>query len=420
MPPELAADELKSARGHLRKLLQRLREQTRTTGREMAIDALCGGLESIPVPVLNTALSKTVRGLLSGERGQPASLDDVLELLERMKLSDEEFEYGLQQLDIDLAEIAADVTEIRSILQTQALSDLVLRRPETEIRWPMLDNRVSGLLANAGGGTVEVDEIFLDVEGWEPCTTVDYSVPAAPRAVLHLLVELSTSRDEYPLLALNGAEGRIFEERGAGAERVRIDINSRENVKFAFRLRMPYLNIVSDSQGTLVYPPLGEPPLEMAFTCAPGWRQVDVDLLHEPDQIYRDMRDTLGALAALLPGRAPDDEALHQELRQLGVPEWLFFGFAGFLRSFIRPFAQLAARADPEEGLRVIVSLLCAAPADALDGVPEDDPLVVAIRQLAQGMKAEPLAVQFALQLAEPGERARLGDALLDKLPDTS
>ena len=42
------------------------------------------------------------------------------------------------------------------------------------------DNRVSGLLANVGGGSVVVDELIVHVESWEPELRVDYSLPAAP------------------------------------------------------------------------------------------------------------------------------------------------------------------------------------------------------------------------------------------------
>jgi len=372
--PELAAPELRSARGHLRALLARLLAETRASGREIAVDTLCTGLEAIPVPVLNTLLSKTVRRMLSGEGpGAGASLDDVIDMLDRMQTSDDEFERGLRDLRLDFGEIADDINAMRATLDAQAQSELGLMRPKVELRWPALDNRISALLANTGGGSVVVEEILLEVESWEPITIVDYSVPAAPLATLQLLVELTTKRTGYPLLELNGAEQRIFNERGGGAERVVVDASSAENVRYMIRLRLPFANLATGAAGELVHPPPASSPIELPFCCAPGWHEVNVEALHEPERIYADMRDTLGGLATILADRGDDDDVRRAAVERLRVPPFVLdpFFFTGFLLRFVVPFAQLARRVDRTGGLRVAGALLAAAPDEAVadDGV---------------------------------------------------
>ena len=278
--PQLEARQLTTAREHLRAVLDRLVGAARTTGREMAVDALCSGLEAIPVPVLNTALAKTVRRLLAEPERGP-SLDDIVSMLEAMLASDRAFEDGLLAFGLDLEAMAADITAIRAAIELQAEPRLRLLDLATELRWPVLDNRLSALIANTGGGSVIVGEITVAVDSWEPERRIDYSVPAAPLADLHLRAQLRSTCAEYPLLTLNGEPARIYNERGAGAERLLIDLTCDENVRFALRLRLDVRDLTGAPATALTWPAADEPPLTVPFCVAPGRRRLDPAALHD-------------------------------------------------------------------------------------------------------------------------------------------
>jgi hypothetical protein len=221
---ELPVSKLEEARRYLGSWLGRIRDATTTTGREMAVEAICSGLQAMPVPVLNTALAKMARHALSDTPGNPAAdPQEILELLATMQRSNDEFERGLQTLGADLAELRDDVAAIHATLTEPVLT---LTNPKVESRWPVAENRISALLTNNGGGSVQVDEIYLEIEDWEADTAIDYSIPLAPLIVLDLRAELSSGRAEYSLFELNEVPPRTFEERGAGAERINIDLSA--------------------------------------------------------------------------------------------------------------------------------------------------------------------------------------------------
>ena len=321
--PGIGREQLKRARKALTPLLKRFAEELRTSGKDIAVDFLCNGLQAIPVPLLNVALANAARRMLKDSPGSPAvDPQELLAILEEMQRSDETFERGLQLLSIDLTKIAADVRDLKQILTDQLEPRLRLISVEIEERWPISKNRVSGLLANAGGGSVIVNELFVRVESWEPELRVNYSVPAAPLMELHLEAELSTSQAEYPLFQLNGASARIYNERGADAERVVIELSSPENVRYALRLEARFLEVVTETEGSLLWPAADEPPLVLPFVCGPGWQDIDVSKLHAVDEIYRDMSETFAGLAALSARYPADvfDPELEAGLEQIRVP----------------------------------------------------------------------------------------------------
>jgi len=413
--PGLDRAQIEQARNALKSLLKRFGKEMRTTGKEMAIDFLCTGIEAIPVPVLNVALSKSVRRMLEGAPGSPpADLQELLQILEDMQRSDEQFEQGIALLRVDLAEVAADVRAIRQEMTDQKESRLALIGVKTELNWPVSDTTISALLANTGGGSVVVDEIFLHVESWQPEPTVNYSVPAAPLLELHLQAQLRTSEADYPLFKLNRVGSRLFEERGAGAERIVIDLSSPENVRYAVRLEVPYTEITTGSVGSLFWPPAGEPPLTLSFVCGPGWQPVEVGKLHGADTIYADMSAKLvgltGALAArpAEPGYDPEFEA---RMEKLGIPSYTVDGgpiFGSFLRSFVPLFAQLAPGDDRQRALSIVASLLAAAPKESLFGLSADSPVARALVELARRTPNEQTAVELASRLGDPAVQAAL------------
>ena len=390
----------------------------RTTGRDVAVEFLCTGLEAIPVPILNVALAKSVRRMLAGSPGNPpAELQEVLQLLEDMQRSDEAFEEGIGVLRIDLAEVAADVRAIREEMTDQRLSRLELVGVKTALNWPVSDNQISALLANLGGGAVVVDEIIIHVEGWEPEPTVDYSVPAAPLLELHLQAELNTSESEYGLFALNSVGSRIFDERGAGAERVVIDLSSPENVRYSLRLHVPFVEITTGKTGSLVWPSAEEPPAVIPFVCGPGWQSVEVEKLHAADAIFEDMATKLSGLADALAARPPEsgyDPGFEASLEQLGIPSYIGGGFifGHFVHCFVPLFAQLAPDDDRERALSIVGALLAAAPQESLTDVPADGDLARTLTALAHGTPKDQIATELALRLADPVARAALGQEL--------
>jgi probable LLM family oxidoreductase len=416
--PKVEPAALEQARSALNPLLKRVAKEMRTTGRDVAVEFLCAGLEAIPVPILNVALSKSVRRMLAGSPGNPpAELQEVLQLLEEMQRSDEAFEEGIGVLRIDLAEVAADVRAIREEMTDQRLSRLELVRVRTALHWPVFDNQISALLANVGGGAVVVDEIIIRVEGWEPEPTVDYSVPAAPLLELHLQAELNTRESDYGLFALNGVGSRIFDERGAGAERVVIDLSSPENVRYSLRLHVPFMEITTGTTGTLVWPPAEAPPAVFPFVCGPGWQNVDVTKLHAADAIFEDMTTKLSGLADALAARPSEpgyDPGFEASLEELGIPSYIGGGFifGHFLHRFVPLFAQLAASDDREHALSIVGALLAAAPQESLADVPADGDLASALIELARGTPKEPIATELASRLADPTARAVLGQEL--------
>jgi hypothetical protein len=412
VPP---ASPFAQAREYMRSLLDRLRRQAVSTAPGMMVDALCAGLAAIPVPVLNTFLSAAVRRMLDPEQGgSETNIDDVLTVLGQMQESDAEFGQGLETLGGNINEIRKDVGELMKMMQAQMESDRVQLRilnPMAEIEWPVFDNRVSLLMANVGGGSVVVGEIFLDVERWEPERAVDYTVAAAPLPMLVLRAELDTGRTQYPLLQLNHEPERVYDERGAGAERIRVDLSSAQNARYWIRLRAPFTDLSSGDEGTLSWPPLSEDPLTLPFKCAPGWHGPPVDKLLDPDFIYHDIDVKLSELLQILRRTSPGQEVDSEQLHTLGIPS---VPDGMFLNTFLPYYAELAVTRNPMRALALMVGILTFAPSE---GEEPGSYVLELLRMLAGNTTVEDRVTRFASSLGDPDQRRRLGGELLDILP---
>ena len=307
---------VQQARGHLGSLLRDWSDQVGTVGREIAVDTICQGLDSIPIPIIGKALSSAIRKRFAG-REDSQTTQQLFEILRRMEASNENFDSELNGFGLNLKQMSEDIFDIKSHLLTQQVSTIKVLRPQLHLWWPSADNRIEWLLANVGGGSVIVDEIYLDVERWEPKTRVDFTVPAAPLNIIYLQAELSVSQEEYPLLHLNGIDPRIFSERGAGAEKFILDIGSVDNAKYGLRLRVPYLDLSADQEGILYHPQLTENPLELSFPCAPGWKEVDPLRLLNKEGVFEHMSKTFRAIGDMV-----EEAVANPEEKYLVVDRW--------------------------------------------------------------------------------------------------
>lgn len=188
-----------------------------------------------------------------------------------MQSSDDACRRVLEEWSIDLEEIQQDIATIAEAVRNQNKTEFRASSLKVDVKHPVWDNRLAVLLFNAGGGTVNAEEIYLEIGQWEPMTEVDFSVPAAPMLELVLRAELSVQETSYPLLTLNQEPGRVYHAQGAGAEKVMIDLSSRHNARYWIRLRIPYLDLIAGEMNTLYCPPLNQDPVAVPFVYAPGW-----------------------------------------------------------------------------------------------------------------------------------------------------
>ena len=283
-------DIIRSSREYLGRMLKKLPSTLKQAASETAIQIICDEIKKLPIPILPTLLAATVKKMLSSSPGGGYSISDVMQLLSKMETSDEAFQEVLDEMRISLADVHEDIQVLTELVRNQSRPDFRVLNPKVELDYPVSENKVRFILANTGGGTVTVEELYLDVERWEPATEVDYSVPAAPMAVLFLKAELSVDRAEYPLLALNNEPGREYNAQGAGAETVTLSLSSINNARYWVRVRAPYLDLSTGETQTALYPPEGRDPLMLPFVYAPGWKHIPgPDALLNRTQILENM-----------------------------------------------------------------------------------------------------------------------------------
>lgn len=364
-----STDQVRAARRHLKGLLRQLVKNAVGVAKEQAVELAAVGLESLPVPVLNRTLAETVRRTFGKQKnGRPSDPEGLLEVLSQMQESDEGFATGMDQLGLDLEEVAADVSAIRQLLTDQSRADLQLLNPRLNLDWPIGENTITALLANVGGGSVIVHEIHLDIESAEPYPLIDYTVPAAPLNVLHLQAELTVAKGTYPLLAMNEAAERIFSERGAGSERLVIDLTSRENAQYQARLRISCTDLTTNRALEILHPPKGTPPLVLPFVFAPGWRRFDPEAVLGRVEVMDELESALSTVLDMLRQSQKDPDKLDVLARdaeeKLAVEPGLFrepLMFRSFITAFVTAYAGLAAverRFDALEIVQPIVELL--------------------------------------------------------------
>lgn len=248
------ADAIFEARSQLQRLISRVRQAAPQSAREAVIQALAQGLRALPIPLVGDFLANLVADTLKPENQGPG-LEDLLSRLTDMAESDSQFEDGLASLGKDMNELRDD---LRAIRETQVGTAFTFTRVNSLDRWPVFDNQISGLLINRGGGLVVLNEVYIDVEGYEPITEIDLTVPAAPLETIRLKVELAPDRDVYSLFAINHEEPHQFTQ-GLGAERLEINLSSRHNARYFFRLRLAYYDDATEQDREQTWPTEDKP-----------------------------------------------------------------------------------------------------------------------------------------------------------------
>lgn len=317
------------ARRHLRRLAKKARRSLPKSSRETVVKVLGEGLRALPIPFVGEFLANVAKNTLDETQPGP-SLEDVLSELAGMAESDSEFMTGLDRMGLDLAQLKGDVRELKD---AQFGTEFSFKRSDVDVRWPVFDNQISGLLVNPANGLVVLDEVYIEVEDVVPHTEVNLSVPAAPLGLIQLRADLSPDQRTYPLFELNGEEPHSF-AGAATAERLVIDLGSEHNAVYSIRIRFSYYDGPSDSQKNLIWPAAESPPVEVPFACAPGWGRA-LDLL-DPQGVIDNAAQRLTALADWLDRNGPLDD-----LAQLGIPDWVTHG--QMLDSYAR---QMLAWAD--------------------------------------------------------------------------
>jgi hypothetical protein len=188
------AGAVSEARSQLQRLLSRVRRAAPHSAREAVIQALTEGLRALPIPLVGNFLANLVTDTLKPENQGPG-LEDLLSRLTDMAESDSHFEDGLTSLGKDMDELRDD---LRAIREAQVGTAFTFTRAKSLDQWPVFDNQISGLLINRRGGLVVLNEVYIDVEGCEPITEIDLTIPAAPLETIRLKVELAPRLRRLP------------------------------------------------------------------------------------------------------------------------------------------------------------------------------------------------------------------------------
>lgn len=306
-----AEEELSRARLALQRVLAKLRRAAPESARETLVQALCDGLRTIPVPLVGAFLARLAEDSLKPESVGP-DLEDLLDRLEQMQGSDEQFAAGLEMLGADVDQLLGD---LRAIRETQVGTAFRIARPRIDANWPISDNHISALLLNRGGGLVVLDEIRVEVERCSTDVRADLTVPAAPLNVIYLKATLDVGTPTYPLFELNDEPPHQFAQ-GLGAERLEIDLESRQNASYLLRLHLAYYDAEADADRELAWPQPPDAPIELRFPWAPGWRP-DMELLNR-DAVFDDIAARVEALASWFrDGGGPE------ELEPIGIPQYM-------------------------------------------------------------------------------------------------
>jgi hypothetical protein len=359
---------VKKARDHIASLLGKLPTVLKDQGDEIALQVICDELRKMPVPLLGTFLAATVERVFGTEQGKGQTVVNAIEMLQAMQTSDEAFQRELERLNIYLPEIKEEIAELERLILDQQVPCLKVVSAKTDLNYPVEDNEIHLVLANTGGGSVTVEEIYLDAEKWEPDTTVDYSIPAAPWPILFLKAKLSVDEAHYPLFRLNQASPRIFNEGGAGAERLIIQLSSLHNARYSLRLRIPYLDLASNESDTLYHPPLSEAPIDLSFCYAPGWnKDVAPQSVLERKKVLQDMEVKFRGILSIFEEVHQSDPSntprIDEMLKDLGIAPYLQTVqtglFGSFLEHFIPPLVAMAILEKRQQVLEVILRILC-------------------------------------------------------------
>lgn len=345
---------IKETRQHIRGILAKLPSDLGEATKETAVELLCKELDKIPVPLVGTLLSRTVkRAFRCGDAGGPR-VEDVLELLQEMEQSNEGFCSVLSQIGEDTDRLGKHIEYVRKVIdetkEELTIPKLIISEPELNLAYPICDNELLFGLMNIGGGAIKVSEIELKIESWEPDTKVDYTLPAAPPVFLKLKVRLSPNRKYYPLLELNNEPHRRFGAFSEGAEDICIQMSSEANARYLISINIPYKNAATGEEGTLLHPPANENPLEVPFCYAPGWRRdITPETMLAREAVLSEIETSLRNVTLVLEEAAPSDEPetignINQKISAAGIPIQIgeFPGLSEMLSVFTPPLARMA------------------------------------------------------------------------------
>lgn len=354
------------ARIQVNKALSKYPQIFIVVAKETAVDLLCKELEKIPVPFVGTILSKLLKQALKSKDKAGRSIEDVLKLLQQMKLSDHNFIQGLSEIgeDIDRLEtiIASTKNDIEITRKQLTEPKLAIRDPEYKNNYPYSDNELYFSLMNVGAGALKVPEISLFVEKWEPEIKVNYTAIAAPPIILRLKIKLSVGIQLYPLLKLNNEPYRRFGAYSEGAEDVCIQMSSEKNARYYVRIRIPYKDLATEQGGELLYPSADKPALVVSFPYAPGWgRRVTPDNMLERGKVLTEITNTFTKAKSILEEMGPSDDAAYLESIDQGIRETGFsMGLAYIpyvLNQFIPPVAEMIKEEKQTNALKVLFEL---------------------------------------------------------------
>jgi hypothetical protein len=294
MSPEIQPHDdttlISRSRQHIESMLDKLPESLKDAGRETVVQVVCDELRKIPVPLLGSILAKAVEKQFGGEKATDDSVYELGEMLQSMQESDDAFQRQLESINIFLPEVMESINKQEQRMLERDTPDLQVLSAKLDLKYPVNDNELRIILSNTGGSSVMVDEILLEVRDWEPYTSIDFSMPAAPMQILFLKAELSVEKSEYPLFSLNDTQPRIFGERGDGAELIVIQLSSISNAKYSLQLKIPYQDLSTGNKGIIYYPDTGENLIELPFPYSPGWNQdITPESILERTKIFSQM-----------------------------------------------------------------------------------------------------------------------------------
>ncbi|KGK98690.1 hypothetical protein LI82_07525 [Methanococcoides methylutens] len=358
---------ISSAQNYIGSMLKNLPQKLKESTGEVALNIICEEVRKMPVPLLGTVLASTIRRTFGEEQGMGRNYSDAIEMLISIQNSTSSFENELRSYNIQMDEIANEISLLRQLLMEKKESScLRMIRPTLALDYPQGDNEIHFILANTGSGSVIVEEIFLEVEEWEPDTTIDYSLPAAPLNFVMLEAKLSIHETQYPLLKLNSEPERTFSAKGEGADKIVINISSLENARYSLRLRIPYFDIVTGESGTLYYPATDEEAFVVPFYFAPGWKHLEPANLLDRDVIFQELKETFQSILAVFenhpvsnPLREQKNCEILDELQIWYDPENSINRTFSFLSIFIPPFVGMAVLEKEQDVVELILKLLC-------------------------------------------------------------
>ncbi|OPY15846.1 MAG: hypothetical protein A4E69_00427 [Syntrophus sp. PtaB.Bin138] len=357
---------LTEARKQVDGILSKFPRDLAEAAKETAVELLSEELKKIPVPLVGTILSKAVKQALKSRAAGGPGIGDVLELLQDMQRSDDDFLHGLTALGEDVDRLNALIGSVVKLVEETksalTVPKLIISEPEYNPKYPVSDNELNFCLMNIGGGAVKVPEMNLIVEKCEPETKIDYTAPAAPPIFLRLKVRLSPNTLHYPLLQLNNEPFRRYGAHAEGAEDVCVQMSSETNARYYTRIRIPYKEMTTDQDKELVYPPLDKPPIPVSFPYAPCWdRHVTPDNMLGREAVLTEIINTFGIARLILEETSPSDDAAHYKLIDEKLHEIGFFMGLGYLPyvldRFIPPVARMIKAEKQYGALKVVLEL---------------------------------------------------------------